>query len=103
MDNTIQKPIEITRQEFVEGLIQYINNSPLPAFAVADVLDEVTPLVKKQIKEDYEMALEHYAHELQKLQEEEEKRKTEQAVKALENEQKSKNERKNEIDNQKGR
>lgn len=56
-----EKPIEVVRQELIEGLVDIINKAQLPAFAVADIfrnltaqLDQVAAAQLEQAKKAYE-------------------------------------------------
>ena len=60
----IKKPISVTRQEFIEKIVEEINNCGLPLFVVEpilkDLLNEVSASVKRQYeieKAQYEQAL----------------------------------------------
>ena len=54
----MQKPITIIKQEFVEGLVKYINESTLPPFLIEyilrDTLNEVPLASTQQLKFDTE-------------------------------------------------
>lgn len=54
----MQKPITIIKQEFVEGLVKYINESTLPPFLIEyilrDTLNEVHLASVQQLKFDTE-------------------------------------------------
>lgn len=53
-----QRPLSVARDEFVENLIDIINNSGLPLvvveYAVRDVYNEVCSIAAKQYKKDKE-------------------------------------------------
>jgi hypothetical protein len=60
----IKKPLSVVRQEFIEKIVEEINNCGLPLFVVEpilkDLLNEVSASVKKQYeieKVQYEQAL----------------------------------------------
>lgn len=60
----ITKPISVVRQEFIEKMVEEINNCGLPLFVVEpilrDLLDEVSVASKRQYeseKAQYEKAL----------------------------------------------
>lgn len=61
----MNKPITIARQELIDALIQVINNSPVPAFVVADVLKELLPAVQANIKNELEADVAEYRNALQ--------------------------------------
>jgi hypothetical protein len=60
----ITKPITVVRQEFIEKMVEEINNCGLPLFVVEpilkDLLNEVSAAAKRQYEEEkvqYELAL----------------------------------------------
>lgn len=60
----ILKPMSIARKEFIDGLIDLINNSMLPPFVIEDVLKDtyskMAQLAKQQLDSDikqYQAAL----------------------------------------------
>lgn len=60
----ITKPITVVRQEFIEKMVEEINNCGLPLFVVEpilkDLLNEVSTAVKRQYeteKAQYELVL----------------------------------------------
>lgn len=52
MENTINKPMSVAREDFIQGITNHINNSGLPLFVVEsilkDLLMEVTMVAKQQ-------------------------------------------------------
>lgn len=60
----MNKPLTVARQEFAENIVELINNSQLPAFALLEILKsceaELTVLSQKQYEQDkaeYEKSL----------------------------------------------
>lgn len=51
-----EKPITVLREEFVQNVVNLVNESELPAFVMLDVLKgivtEVESLARRQYKED---------------------------------------------------
>lgn len=60
----MQKPIVVARQDFLSELVQLINNSQLPMFAVNDILSDIQREVQAKAQEQYQMAKEAYEKEL---------------------------------------
>lgn len=56
----MQKPIVVARQEFIDNLVNLINSSQIPMFAVYDILDDVQKEVKVKAREQYEEAKDIY-------------------------------------------
>jgi len=69
----MSKPIEVARQEFIDGMIGFINKAALPSFMVAEVMEKILPAVKANIDKEYDRAQNEYsqmlAAEKQRLEE----------------------------------
>lgn len=50
----MDKPITVARQDFMESLVQLINNSGLPAFMIADIFELTLPSLRTQAQQQYE-------------------------------------------------
>lgn len=59
----MDKPIVIRRQEFIEELINLINGSGLPAFAVIDVLNDCSRNLQPLVEAQYMAALDNMQKE----------------------------------------
>ena len=59
----MNKPIELARQDFIDGLVSLVNEAGLPAFVVADVLRGIITEVDALAKSQYEAAKRQYEEE----------------------------------------
>ena len=54
----MNKPITVARHDFIQQVVDLVNNSGLPAFSVVDILkaviNQMNPLVEAQYKKDLE-------------------------------------------------
>ena len=50
----MEKPLSVSREEFVDGLVNLVNNSNLPMFVVLDVLKGAVEEVKDAAARQYE-------------------------------------------------
>lgn len=71
----IQKPMSIARADFINGLVDLINNSDLPPYVIEPILKDVAYEVGVKIKEQLEQDKEEYALALQNQMSEENKEK----------------------------
>jgi hypothetical protein len=72
MKSNFEKPITVVRQEFIDGLINYVNNSSLPLFVIEPILRDIYMEVKAMSQKQYEsekMQYENSLKEMEKLQE----------------------------------
>ena len=49
----IKKPLTVAREEFLEGLVKFINESEIPAFVAESILKEITAEVHSAMQEQY--------------------------------------------------
>ena len=70
MDKNIVKPITLIRQEFVDTLVDEINNCQLPMFVIEPILQNLLNQVKVAAQEQYELDKAQYESELNKVEEE---------------------------------
>lgn len=58
MENDQNKPITLVRQEFIEKLLDLINNTPLPCFVIEDTINlfitDIHNASIKQLQDDTE-------------------------------------------------
>lgn len=54
MDKNIVKPITLIRQEFVDTLVEEINNCQLPMFVIEPILQDLLDQVKMMAQKQYE-------------------------------------------------
>ena len=72
MKSNFEKPITVVRQEFIDGLINHVNNSSLPLFVIEPILRDIYMEVKAMSQKQYEsekMQYENSLKEMEKLQE----------------------------------
>jgi hypothetical protein len=69
MDKNIVKPITLIRQEFVETLVEEINNCQLPMFVIEPILQNLLNQVKTAVQEQYEADKAQYEAQLNKVEE----------------------------------
>jgi flagellar biosynthesis protein FliP len=69
MNEMINKPMSVIRQEFTEQLVSDINNCKLPLFVVEYILQDVLDTVKSAAKQQCEMEKIQYEELLKKSQE----------------------------------
>jgi hypothetical protein len=69
MNETLTKPMSVMRQEFIEHLVDDINNCQLPLFVVEPILQDMLDLVKTAAKQQYEAEKAQYEQQLLKQSE----------------------------------
>jgi hypothetical protein len=65
MNETIRKPLSVIRQEFIEQLVEDVNNCPLPLFVIEPILQDVLNTVKAAAQQQYEAEKKQYEQQLQ--------------------------------------
>ena len=60
MEESIHKPTIIARQDFIDSLINNINNCNLPLFVIEPVLKDVYMEVKSLLQKQYELEKAEY-------------------------------------------
>lgn len=65
MDKKIVKPMSVARQEFVEQLVNDVNNCGLPLFVVEPILHDILNAVKVTAQQQYEAEKAQYEQQLQ--------------------------------------
>lgn len=53
MNETVKKPMSIVRQEFIEQLVNDINQCSLPLFVVEPILQDLLTMVKTESQRQY--------------------------------------------------
>lgn len=53
MNETLQKPMSLVRQEFIDRLIDDINNCNLPLFVIEPILQDMLASVKAAAQQQY--------------------------------------------------
>lgn len=51
------KPIVLTRQEFIDNLTKLVNDTPLPAFVMRSVLRDLDKALQTKEQQEYQLAL----------------------------------------------
>jgi hypothetical protein len=69
MDKNIVKPITLIRQEFVDTLVEEINNCQLPMFAIEPILQYLLDQVRSAAQKQYEADKKQYEEQLKEVQE----------------------------------
>lgn len=69
MDKNIVKPITLIRQEFVDTLVEEINNCQLPMFVIEPILQDLLDQVKVVVQKQYEADKAQYEAQLSEAQE----------------------------------
>lgn len=64
--NENEKPIELVRQELIDGIVGLINEAQLPAFAVADILRNLLAELERVTAQQYEQAKQAYEEKQKK-------------------------------------
>ena len=62
--NEITKPLSVIRQEFIEQLVNDVNNCPLPLFVIEPILQDMLNMVKSAAKAQYEAEKAQYEAQL---------------------------------------
>jgi hypothetical protein len=69
MKEKIEKPAIIIRQEFIDGLTYYINNSGLPLFVIEPILKDIYIEIKTVLQKQYELEKMQYEKSLKEISE----------------------------------
>ncbi len=69
MNEKVTKPISVVRQEFIDQLVNDVNNCGLPLFVVEPILQDILYSVKAAVKQQYETEKAQYEQQLQKQNE----------------------------------
>ena len=69
MDKNIVKPITLVRQEFVDTLVEEINNCQLPMFVIEPILQNLLDQVKMAAQKQYEADKYKYEEQLNEAEE----------------------------------
>jgi hypothetical protein len=70
MDKNIVKPITLIRQEFVDTLVEEINNCQLPMFVIEPILQDLLDQVRTAAHKQYEADKAQYEAQLNAVEEE---------------------------------
>ena len=69
MDKNIVKPVTLIRQEFVEALVEEINNCQLPMFVIEPILQDLLNQVRTMAQKQYEADKAQYEAQLNSVEE----------------------------------
>ena len=69
MDKNIVKPVTLIRQEFVDTLVEEINNCQLPMFVIEPILQDLLDQVRTAAQKQYEADKKQYEEQLKEVQE----------------------------------
>ena len=69
MNEQVTKPISVVRQEFIDQLVNDVNNCGLPLFVVEPILQDILYSVKAAAKQQYETEKAQYEQQLQEQKE----------------------------------
>lgn len=69
MDKNIVKPVTLIRQEFVDTLVEEINNCQLPMFVIEPILQDLLDQVKVMVQKQYETDKAQYEAQLKEVEE----------------------------------
>lgn len=64
MNEKVIKPMSVVRQEFIEQLVNDVNNCGLPLFVVEPILQDILYSVKAAAKQQYETEKAQYEQQL---------------------------------------
>ena len=67
MEKTINKPLSVARQEFIEQLVDDVNNCQLPLFVVESIVEDLLDMVRGAAKKQYETEKAQYEMQLNEL------------------------------------
>lgn len=69
MNDILTKPISVVRQEFIEQLVNDINNCQLPMFVVEPILQDMLNTVRAAAQKQYETDKAQYEAQLKQQKE----------------------------------
>ena len=69
MNGKVIKPISVVRQEFIDQLVNDVNNCDLPLFVIEPILQDILYSVRAAAKQQYETEKAQYERQLQEQNE----------------------------------
>ena len=69
MDKNIVKPITLIRQEFIDTLVDEINNCQLPMFVIEPILQDMLDKVRIVVQKQYEADKAQYEAQMSEVEE----------------------------------
>ena len=70
MNDKVTKPMSVARQEFIEQLVDDINNCELPMFVIEPILQDLLNMVKSTAQQQYEADKARYEKQISNFKEE---------------------------------
>ena len=64
MNETLQKPLSVIRQEFIEQLINDVNSCQLPLFVIEPIIEDLLSMVRTAAQKQYETEKAQYEQQL---------------------------------------
>ncbi len=64
MNENIVKPMSVARQEFIEKIIDDVNNCQLPLFVIEPILQDLLNMVRTSAQKQYEAEKAQYEQQL---------------------------------------
>ena len=64
MNENLIKPMSVARQEFIEQLVDDVNNCQLPMFVIESILQDMLNMVKAAAQKQYEAERAQYEQQL---------------------------------------
>ena len=64
MNETLQKPLSVVRQEFIEQLVNDVNNCKLPLFVIEPIIEDLLGMVRSAAQKQYETEKAQYEQQL---------------------------------------
>ena len=64
MNESTNKPMSVARQEFIEQLVNDVNNCTLPLFVIEPILRDLLNVVKSAAQQQYEAEKAQYEQKL---------------------------------------
>lgn len=69
MNEKVIKPMSVVRQEFIEQLVNDVNNCGLPLFVIEPILQDMLNAVRTSAQQQYETEKAQYEQQLKKQNE----------------------------------
>lgn len=67
--NEITKPMSVVRHEFIEQLVNDVNNCQLPLFVIEPIVEDLLNMVRTAAQEQYKTEKAQYEEQLKKKNE----------------------------------
>lgn len=70
MNENLMKPMSVARQEFIEQLVDNVNNCGLPMFVIEPILKDLLIMVQTTAQQQYEVDRAQYEKQISGVKEE---------------------------------